>query len=139
VETIDLTILGTPVAKGRPRVTRWGAHTPEATVNYENLVKECYMIQGEGVRLEGALKVSINLFFPIAESTSKKRKKLMVDGGIRPQKKPDADNCIKSICDALNELAYRDDKQIVEVHAHKFYAEQPRAEVVISEMEWVIK
>lgn len=28
-------IYGQPVAKGRPRLGKWGTYTPEKTVNYE--------------------------------------------------------------------------------------------------------
>ena len=55
-------------------------------------------------------------------------------GAIRPTKKPDIDNCIKIIADALNGLAYVDDTQIVGVTAEKFYAEIPRVEVEITEV-----
>lgn len=37
-------IPGEPVAKGRPRVTKFGVHTPEKTKNYETLVKEMFHI-----------------------------------------------------------------------------------------------
>lgn len=126
---------GTPVAKGRPRVTKWGAYTPEKTVNYENLVQFSYIEKYKDVDpLEGYLKIEMYFFMPILESTSKKRKKLMVERKILPDKKPDLDNMMKSIADSLNGIAYKDDKQILEAHIYKFYAEEPRAEVIITKI-----
>lgn len=129
-------VMGTPVAKGRPRVTKWGVYTPEKTVNYENLVQFSYLQEYKNVDpLEGYLKVEIIFYMPIVKSTSKKNRQLMVEGKLRPDKKPDIDNMIKSITDALNELAYQDDKQVVEVQAYKYYSEQPRAVVTISKLD----
>lgn len=58
----------------------------------------------------------------------------MRDGEILPQKKPDIDNVVKIIMDALNGAAYKDDKQVVSVFASKFYDDDPK---VIVEVERV--
>lgn len=129
-------VMGTPVAKGRPRVTKWGTYTPEKTVNYENLVQFSYLQQYKGLEsMQGYLKMEIYFLMPIVASTSKKRKQLMLERKILPDKKPDIDNCIKSITDALNGIAYADDKQVVEVHAYKYYSEEPQAVVMISNID----
>ena len=129
------TVLGQPVAKGRPRVTKWGAYTPEKTVNYENLVKWSYIeAHSKENLLERDLSINIRFYFQIPKSTSKIKRILMNGGDIRPSKKPDIDNCIKSITDALNAIAYKDDSQIVEVHARKYYSDEPRTEVIIEEV-----
>jgi len=48
-------------------------------------------------------------------------------------KKPDVENVSKSILDALNEVAYYDDSQIVSLSVEKFRSVNPRAEVFIEE------
>ena len=53
---------------------------------------------------------------------------------IRPIKKPDMDNVIKMVADALNQVAYKDDTQIVDCQVRKFYSEEPRVEVIIREV-----
>ena len=55
----------------------------------------------------------------------------MLDGIIRPTKKPDADNVLKVVADSLNHIAYKDDSQIVDAYVRKFYCEKPRIEVTI--------
>ena len=52
---------------------------------------------------------------------------------IRPMKKPDNDNIVKVVQDALNQIAYRDDVQIVDCQLRKFYSENPRVVVTIQE------
>ena len=49
--------------------------------------------------------------------------------------KPDVDNLCKTILDALNGLAYEDDKQVVECVIKKFYATEPCAYVVLKSLE----
>lgn len=126
------TVPGPPVAKGRPRLGKYTTYTPTKTVNYENLVQFSYIEKYKGSEpLEGDLKLEIVFYFPIPKRTSKKDRQLMIDGKIKHNKRPDIDNCIKSITDALNNIAYKDDSQIVAVVAIKLYSDEPRAEVFI--------
>lgn len=132
-----LTIPGEPIAKGRPRVTGRGiTYTPAKTKNYETLVKELYWIKYQGQeQLKGSLKMTIDAYFKIPKNVSKKKKAAMLEGREQPTKRPDLDNCIKSIADALNDIAYIDDSFIVEVTARKWWTEEPRVELKIEEIE----
>ena len=85
----------------------------------------------KGVQLD----MRLTAYFAIPASTSKKRQQLMRDKVIRPTKKPDMDNIIKIIADALNGIAYYDDSQIVDTAVRKFYSDEPRVVVKISEVE----
>jgi Holliday junction resolvase RusA-like endonuclease len=58
----------------------------------------------------------------------------MVEGKIRHTKKCDADNLAKSILDALNGIAYYDDSQVCELLVRKYYSDNPRVEILISEI-----
>ena len=49
--------------------------------------------------------------------------------------KPDTDNIAKSVLDALNGLAYGDDKQIVELKVRKYYGVEPYVNVKLIELE----
>ena len=57
----------------------------------------------------------------------------MERGEIFPTVKPDCDNIIKIVCDALNGLAYRDDSQVVAVTCQKKYGVEPAVHVVITD------
>lgn len=128
-------IPGEPVGKGRPRFSRNGhAYTPEATAAYENLVKLEYERQVDCEPYEKGipLVMTINAMYSIPASAGKKQRQLMLAGAIFPTKKPDCDNIIKIIADALNGLAYYDDSQLSTVSIVKRYAPMPRVEVWIS-------
>ena len=112
---VNFTVPGEPKAKARPRMTTTGiAYTPKKTVEYENWVKQCYLIEQKGKKLEGQIKAEIAAYFTIPKSTSKKKRKKMTNYLIRPTKKPDTDNVAKIILDSLNSIAYDDDKQVVD-------------------------
>ena len=85
-------------------------------------------------QFQGPLKLTITAYFPIPSSASKKKKELMLAGIIRPTIKPDWDNIGKIVTDALNHLAYDDDKQIVEAIVRKLYSDEPRVEIEIEEV-----
>lgn len=133
------TVPGEPTGKARPKVYNNGSFvrgvTPEKTVLYENLVKVEFQRQcSRQPIIENPVALKIKCFYGLAMRDSKKKKTAKLAGAIRPTKKPDIDNCIKIIADALNGLAYVDDTQIVAVVAEKFYAEIPRVEVEITEV-----
>ena len=125
---VKFTIPGEPTGKARPVVTKVGTFTPKKTVLYENLVKTVYT----GGMLEGFLEAHIRAFYLIPKSKSEKQKDLMRQGIVRPDKKPDCDNVAKIILDALNGIAYADDKQVVRLVIEKWYSDEPRTEVELS-------
>jgi len=55
-------------------------------------------------------------------------------GELRPVTKPDTDNYIKAIKDALKSVIWKDDSQVVELHASKYYSQNPRIEIEIKEL-----
>ncbi len=131
---IRIVVPGQPVSKLRQRVTKSGhAYTPEKTVKYENLVKDMWRVYGSETLGTKPVEMRIDLRMKIPESESKKRKELMLSGGICHVKKPDADNCAKSIMDALNGLAYKDDSQIIKLTVEKRYDSDPKAIIHIME------
>ncbi|MDO4651119.1 MAG: RusA family crossover junction endodeoxyribonuclease, partial [Eubacteriales bacterium] len=83
---------------------------------------------------DAMLDMRIKAFYSIPKSASKKKKAMMLEGILRPTKKPDQDNVIKLVADSLNQVAYRDDTQIVDCQCRKFYSETPRVEVKIIEI-----
>lgn len=123
-------------AKQRPRFNGKFAYTPKETVSYENWIKTCYLQKYANEKpIDTAVKVIINAFFEIPKSTSKKKKVQMMENEILPTIKPDTDNIAKIVLDALNGLAFDDDKQVVDLQVKKWYNEEPSVTVYISEIK----
>lgn len=136
---VEFVVLGNPQSKQRPRFARVGnfvrSYTPDETVQYETLVRLSYQQAGHG-KLSGAIRAIIKAYFSIPKSVSKKRHGLMAENKILPiTVSKDSDNICKIVLDSLNKIAYDDDRQVVEIHVYKLYAENPRVEVTLEEME----
>lgn len=137
---VRFVIPGEPHGKARPRFnTHSGkAITPEKTANYETLAQWEYTRQcGHKFPDDAMLDMRIIAYYAVPKSDSKKLRARKLAGEVRPTKKPDMDNVIKIIADALNTVAYRDDTQIVDCQCRKFYSEEPRVEVIIRIVEGV--
>lgn len=137
-------VYGKPVPKERARtvtnITGRGqkithSYTPEKTANQEFNIAMVYKSIYHGARFgEGVpLRLNVDCFMSIPDSTSKRDRTAMIAGEIRPTKKVlDVDNALKCVADALNGVAYHDDSQIVEMSVRKFYSEEPRTEIFLA-------
>ncbi len=137
---IQFEVPGIPQGKQRVRVTQRGgysvAYTPKNTVNYENLIEVCYKTQcKDKFFAEEPLVMTITAIYPIPKSMSKKRKEMALKCVLRPTTKPDIDNVIKVVCDALNKVAYSDDSHIVCMSIAKYYGIEPKLMINLAEVK----
>lgn len=142
---IEFTIPGEPREKSRPRVVRLknGAstsYTPDKTVAYEELARQRFRQQWPSVELPFPDKtpvcVTITACFGIPKSASRKTRAAMLSGQNYPTKKPDVDNVIKIVLDALNGFAWHDDAQVVLLQVTKEYTEhEPFVRVQVTEYQ----
>lgn len=135
---IKFTVPGEPRGKARPRTVRnkytgkVTTYTPDKTAEYERLIAFAYKRAcGESFG-KLPLIVAIYAYYGIPKSWSNAKRTSAVEGTLLPTKKPDADNVVKVVCDALNGVAYDDDSQIVQLYVHKLYSHVPRLEVEIT-------
>jgi Holliday junction resolvase RusA-like endonuclease len=129
---------GTPVAKGRPKFARRGnfvsTYSPQKTVQYEAKVREAgKAAMGSQEPLETPLSLYLYIRVPIPASTTKKVLQEIHAGRVKPIKRPDCDNVLKAVSDALNGVCYKDDSQIINIHCTKVYATIPGIDVCIKE------
>ena len=141
MSNIKFEVLGNPQGKGRAKVTTRGAYahayTPLKTEMYENLIKMSY-INAYGNRpmfTDGQLLLlTVKAYMPIPKSTPQKRIALWRLEQTYCSKKPDMDNIIKVVCDALNGTAYTDDRAVVRLSASKVYSDVPRLEIIVEDL-----
>ena len=62
------------------------------------------------------LEVAVFAIFAPSQSVSQKVRALMLNGEILPTKRPDGDNIIKVVLDALNGVVFHDDGQICKIY-----------------------
>ena len=139
MQELNFVIPGSPIGQGRPKFSTINGHPkaydPEKSRNYKAYVR---MLATQAMketgfeRIDGPCNVVIQAYFEVPKSKSKRFREAALKGTERPTKKPDADNIVKAIQDALNGLAYKDDACIVELACHKYYSDNPRVEVFVT-------
>lgn len=115
-----------PVATPRPRVTRFGK--VYYTKNYKEYIKELRADLQHYEIPEGALSVSIRFVL-------KRPKRLRKGDRVIHDKRPDLDNLVKGVLDAL---PIDDDARVVQLSAIKWYAssdEQPNILLEITQFQ----
>lgn len=122
---IHFTVIGEPIAKARPRVTRKGAvYTPKRTSDYEQIVR---MVLGcsmpDKTPLKPPIRAEMDFHFHSA------LKKI----GFKATRS-DLDNLVKSILDACNGIAYKDDAGVAVLVARKFWGEEFKTVVTFEEL-----
>ena len=136
---IKLTFDFPPVAQARPRATRFGRgirlYDLEQVHVYKAQLAQSAQFMYHDEPLTGPLVVTIKFYRAIQQSETKKRYRLKAQGTIRPTKKPDLDNYIKSTLDGLNGVLWVDDNEIVELHTGKYYSDHPRIEIEVEELK----
>ena len=116
-------IAGEPVPKARPRVVKGHAFTPAKTKAAEEAIMLEWVLRYGDLILEGPLLVEMRFGMKAPKKTK----------DVVPQKRPDIDNLVKTVLDALNGVAYLDDKQVFKIEASKSWAEEPYTKVTIRE------
>lgn len=132
---IKFTVYGKVQGKARPRFTRQGrAYTPKNTVDYETQIKQAYIAAGGAI-----IGAMISNTAPIKIKITACFKKAKTNKMDFPTLKPDADNIAKAVCDAINGIAYRDDKQITYLAVDKVWADDgiERVEIEIESTDSV--
>ena len=133
--TIDFTVYGDPKPKKRhrSRVVRTKTGIP-FVMNYpdsdgvseENYIKLAAAQNFKESIITGAVELRLGFCFSVPKSYSKKKTDEALNGILKHTKKPDLDNLIKAVKDALNGIVWHDDSQVFLVTAEKIYVSRPR-------------
>lgn len=113
-------VSGIPLAQGMPRFRRAGkfvqTYDPAKSKAWKDSVRwQCieFMRKEKKGMIEGAIHADLVFLLPRPKSLPKKVKDHV--------KKPDMDNLEKSILDALEGIAYKNDSQICKMTGQKLY------------------
>jgi Holliday junction resolvase RusA-like endonuclease len=145
---IHFTVPGPCQPKGRPKAsairfgkfTKINMRTPEKTVTYEAKVYQRLVEKMEltGCQpMDGPLRAIITVYRALPKSLSKKRAEKAICGEIMPTSKPDLDNQVKSILDAIGGTICGNDSSFCVIVAKKRYDDGAgeRVDINISEIE----
>ena len=125
---VKFNVFGKPRGKQRPRLCsvdgRNIVYTPKQTIEYEKLIKASYIASSK-VFFERNIPIEINILAYFFHKSSIEF----------ATKKPDADNIIKIVLDALNKVAFYDDAQVSKICFEQRYSKMPRLEITIQNLK----
>lgn len=137
---IKFTVPSIPVAQPRQRTAVRAGHavnytpTKHPVTAFKATVRMAAAEAYQGPPLDGPLMLVLTCVMP----RPGKLKKKSDNPPYYATTKPDLDNLMKSVADALSGLLYRDDKQIAEVNMVKTVAagnEQPHVKIAIGQLD----
>ena len=130
---------GKAVPQARPAASfkggKYWRYDPVQCREYKNKILECLKAQcgiSQGnFEYTGAVKVEVIEYRKIPKSWSKIKQMAARANKIRPVSRPDTDNILKIVKDALNGVLWKDDAQVVSDKVEKFYSQEPRLVVSV--------
>lgn len=108
-----------PIACPRPRVSKFGVYYPKKYQDYKDYLK--YYLTLLNLNKFEDKPLYLNIVFNIQIPNSLSKKKKLELNGTYVIKKPDLDNYLKSVMDAMNSIVYKDDSQISSISIIKKY------------------
>lgn len=130
-DVIELRVAGKSQTKQRPRFDPRSrrAFTAPANVISENDVRSVWREAGEP-RIDDDAAIGIDVLVTVCRPKShfNSKNELNKKGLAMPipsNKKPDLDNAVKLICDALNTRAYKDDVQVAHMTIERRWGDWP--------------
>jgi Holliday junction resolvase RusA-like endonuclease len=153
-QMVVVVLEGDPRGKGRPRFMSRGSfvqvYTDNETLTYEQLIQEevlrgiggqtlvdntnqikrrtfieAYADMGGKPIFSCPVRVEMEIRHPARASWTKAKTAGALAGHIAATVKSDIDNVIKIWFDAFNGCMWKDDTQVIEVHAKKMFSEDP--------------
>jgi Holliday junction resolvase RusA-like endonuclease len=134
---IVFTVPGEILGKERPRVGRSASgapvvFTPKRTLNAEKAIGwSCKAAMGAWPPFDGPVHVEIafEIAWPVKWSAAQREMHKFAIA------RPDIDNSLKTILDALRRIAWRDDTQVAKLSVERGYSATPQAHVRIEQLE----
>lgn len=137
MQVISVTVEGKTKGKGRPRFSRAGGFVrvytdPKDRDEESRIASVILRNQTPGFSpVEGPVTLMARFVLPIPCKLTKAERLAKADGPATC--KPDLDNLVKLLMDAMNGVVYVDDKQVTTVVASKRYGTKPRIEITVEE------
>ncbi len=132
-------ILGDPQSQARHRTysrnNEMTTYDPSAAIKrtMADKVKSIMLQRSYEMIDDGFIAIDVEFHLPIPSSFSAKKRESLNESYCN--KKPDLDNLLKLVMDALNLVVYRDDRLVCEVSMRKISSVKPCTKIVVSLLE----
>ena len=124
-QTVTFTVEGPPVVWKRARRNGKRYFTDQTQADYQTAV--AWSAKAAGAKpVQGPLQARMTFYVPFPAKVGVKAR-ASFEGSPAATCRLDIDNLAKNILDALNGVAYLDDKQVTELAVRKLWSAEPRA------------
>lgn len=135
--SLHIIIPGRPQAKQRARQGKNGFYTPKKTVEAENRIGT--IVKNEIVKrrftkklpLTGPVYLMVDFEFEMPKDWNQDKKYKM--NGKPHISRPDTDNLVKTVKDALNGIVFIDDAQVYSLEVTKIYGFKSQTNILITD------
>jgi Holliday junction resolvase RusA-like endonuclease len=139
--TISFTIPGPPRGWQRTGTNGKRRYDTKPNDNYKHKTVACYLAARKqppnAVQYGSPIRLEVVAYMPRPKIHYKRDGSLKPTAPLHPLAKADWDNIGKLIGDALNGIAYADDKNIVDAHVLKLYELSPGKAAVFVQIEYL--
>ena len=136
---IRLEIRGAPIAQPRPRVVTIAGRARAISATSKHPVKDwkkrimvAVESQFKGEPLQGPLRLKCSFLMPRPKRLYRKKD---AEGEVWSSSRPDLDNLIKAVKDALNGIVWHDDSQVASLTVEKHYHSKTGGPGAVVEIE----
>lgn len=132
IKFIQFEVRGRPVPQKRHRHNRKTGHVYDPSASDKKDFLAVAHAHAPETPIDGPVWLGIKFYMPIPKSVSKKKREALKDECTPHFKRPDTDNLVKLVKDALgNDVFWHDDCQIYSMYAYKYYSETPRTVIMV--------
>jgi Holliday junction resolvase RusA-like endonuclease len=135
VDPVLFKVDGPVRGKGRPRFVRatGRTYTPAETTSAEERVRQAWREAGAPDYGHNPIRLNVTVVLERPTGHRRTNGELSAAGlrSVYPTKKPDLDNVLKLVADALNKCAYADDAQVVDADLSRRWATREQHDHVL--------
>jgi Holliday junction resolvase RusA-like endonuclease len=126
---LDMFLNVKPHPKGRPRFSNGKIFTPKETQNAERDINLLVVYHMEDRNLHISEKpICLEMIFYFGAQ-------IKHDEFVYHTDLPDLDNCVKTVCDALNGIVYYDDRQVARIVCEKRFGRTEGIQLIVKELD----
>lgn len=118
-------IQGIPIPWQRPGRNNKTGIIYDAQKKQKEQIRWYLMAKYHEMPIKSPVSVNMTFYMPMPKSSSRPRKRDMLNGVLHHMSKPDVDNLVKFYLDVMTGVIYDDDRQIHKITAQKCYATDP--------------
>lgn len=121
-----------PISWTPSRICRGHAYNPKSQEKKSTIQKIKDILRTQRyIIIPGYVVLDLQFIFPPLKSASKRERQLMLNRELYPTKK-DCTNMQKFIEDCLKDIAFEDDRYVIDVRSRKYYADVKEGKILIN-------